>query len=63
MRNAAVSLRGQEHHLVFPGVRAQGPAVAENYGLSRAPVLVVEIDVARIFLSDCDVWYRISPFD
>ena len=62
MRDAAVAARGQKHHLVFPGVGAQRPAVAEDDGLSRAPVLVVEIDVAGILLTNSNVWHRDSPF-
>ena len=37
MRDAAIAARGQKEHLVFPGVRAQRPAVAEDHGLSRCP--------------------------
>jgi len=43
MRDTAVSMGGQKHHLVFPGVRAQGPAMAEDDGLSLAPVFVVHL--------------------
>src|SRR5262249_9927851 len=42
---------GQKEHLVFPGVRAQRPAVAENHGLSAAPVLV--IDLRAVLSRDC----------
>ena len=51
VRNAAISVRGQKNHLVFPGIRAQRPAVAENNRLSRAPVLVV--DLRAVFGGDC----------
>src|ERR1700682_1396968 len=47
MRYAPVAAVGQKHHLVFPGVCTQGPAVTENDGLSRAPVL--EINLRAIF--------------
>ncbi len=47
MRDAAVAARGQEEHLVVPGVRAQGPAVAEDDGLARAPVL--EVNLCAVF--------------
>src|SRR5450830_2183509 len=43
MGDAAVSARAQKHHLVFPGVRAQRPAMAEDHGLSAAPVLVIDL--------------------
>jgi hypothetical protein len=39
--DTAISTRGKKKHLVFKSVRAQGPAVAENDGLSGAPVFVV----------------------
>src|SRR5450830_1175032 len=50
MGDAAVSAGAQKHHLVFPGVRAQRPPVTEDHGLSRAPVLVV--DLRAVFGSD-----------
>ena len=50
MGNAAVSVSGQEEHLVFPGIRAQRPAVAEDDRLSCAPVLV--IDLGTVFRCD-----------
>jgi len=31
----------KKHHLVFPCVRAQRPAMAEDHGLSATPVLVI----------------------
>jgi hypothetical protein len=45
MGDAAVSVGGQKHHLVFPCVCAQRPAMAEDYGLSAAPVLVIDLSV------------------
>jgi hypothetical protein len=62
MGNAAVSVGGQKHHLVLPGVRAQRPAMAEDYGLTAAPVFVVKINVAGVFFADRDVRYWNSPF-
>ncbi len=41
--DATVAIRGQEEHLVLKGVCRQQPAMAEDYGLSRAPVLVVDL--------------------
>src|SRR5712692_10192455 len=43
MRDAAEPICGQKHHLVFPGVRAQRPAMAEDHRLSRAPVFEVNL--------------------
>lgn len=45
MGDAAKAVGGQEYHLVFPGVRAQRPAMAEDYGLSGASVLVIDFSV------------------
>src|ERR1035441_1856095 len=42
VRDGAVSMRGEKDHLVFPCVGLQRPAMAENYGLTRAPVLVID---------------------
>src|SRR5215470_13836159 len=62
MGNAAVSARCQEKHLIFPGVCAERPAVAEHDGLSSAPIFVVGFDVPRIFFADSHVWHDRSPF-
>src|SRR5262245_49101561 len=43
MRDAPIAPGGQEEHLVLPGVRAERPPVAEDDGLPRAPVLVVDL--------------------
>src|SRR5262249_30967616 len=42
MGDAAIAAGSQKQHLVFPRVRAEWPAVAEDDGLSCAPVLVVD---------------------
>jgi hypothetical protein len=42
MGDAAVALSGQEDHLVFEGVRAERPAVAEHHRLSTAPILIID---------------------
>jgi hypothetical protein len=54
MRNRAVSMRGQKHHLVFPGIRIQRPAVTEDHGLTRSPVL--EIDLRSVFRRNSRHW-------
>src|SRR5512137_2234155 len=43
MGDAAAVVGRQEHHLAFPSIGAERPAVAENDGLSCAPVLVVDL--------------------
>src|SRR6266508_4294479 len=60
--DTAVSAGGKKHHLVLPGVRAQRPAMAEDHGLSAAPVLVINIDGAGIFFTNTDVWHLKLPF-
>src|SRR5882762_6495622 len=69
VRDTAISVEAKKHHLVFPGVRAQRPAVAEDHGLSAAPVLVINLRA----VADCDRVLRassasddrhgVSPFD
>jgi hypothetical protein len=39
--DAAVSTVGKEDHLIFPGIGAQTPAVAEDHRLSLPPVLSI----------------------
>src|SRR5262249_2491393 len=43
MGDAPVAMRDQKKHLVFKGVRAQRPTMAEDDGLPRAPVFVVNL--------------------
>ena len=51
MRDAAVPAAGQKQHLIFPGVRAERPAVTENDGLPCAPILV--INLGAVLHCDC----------
>ena len=46
--NAAVTVGGQKHHLLFPCVGAKWPAVAENHGV-RSGAPVVEINLRTVF--------------
>jgi hypothetical protein len=34
----------------------------QNDGVARAVILVVELDITRIFFADCDVWHLRSSF-
>ncbi len=43
MGDAAISAGSQKEHLVFKGIRAERPAMAEDHGLSAAPVLVIDL--------------------
>ena len=43
MGNTAIAVRRQEEHLVFEGICAERPAVAEDDGLSPAPVIITDL--------------------
>src|SRR5664280_922557 len=58
MGDAAVSMGTQKQHLVFPSVRVKRPAMAEDHGLSAAPVLVV--DLCAVFHHDRV--HKLPPF-
>ena len=50
MGDAAVATRGKKEHLVLEGIRTQRPAMAEDDGLTRAPVIVM--DLCSVFSRD-----------
>src|SRR5436305_6820721 len=58
VRDDAIAVLEKEQHLRIPVVGRERPAVAEDDGLSAAPVLVVDLDVGSIFFSDCDVGHN-----
>src|SRR5947208_16093169 len=62
MSDAAISVGRKKEHLVLEGVRAQRPPMAEDDGLSAAPVLVVQLDGFGIFFTDSNVWHIDRPF-
>src|SRR5262245_18544763 len=62
MGDATVAAGCEEEHLVFPGVCTQWPAMTEDYGLSAAPVLIIDLNVAGIFFAHGNVWHSRSPF-
>jgi hypothetical protein len=39
----AVAVGGKEEHLILPGIGVEWPTVAEDYRLSCAPILVVDL--------------------
>ena len=41
--DATISTLGQKNHLIFPGISAKRPAMAENDWLSLSSVLVVDL--------------------
>jgi len=50
MSNTPIAVGRQIDHLVFPSIAVERPAVAEDDGLSRAPILVV--DFCAVFGGD-----------
>src|SRR4051812_12450157 len=51
-RNDAVTFPEEKKHLRVPIIGRQRPTMAENDGLSFAPVLVIDVDVSSVFFSD-----------
>jgi hypothetical protein len=43
MGDASISSGSQKEHLVFKGVGAEWPAMAENDGLAITPILVINL--------------------
>src|ERR1019366_7878554 len=62
VRDAAEIVVGEKKHLVLKRVGIERPAVAENDGLSVAPIFVIEIDVCGIFLADGYEWHGKASF-
>jgi len=47
---------GQKHRdLLLPGGAAQGISVDKDYGVTRAMIFIVQIDVTGVFLTDINV--------
>src|SRR5436190_15358967 len=55
--NDAETFAEEKKHLRVPVVGRQRPAVAEDDGLSFAPVLVIDVDVGSVFFSNGYVWH------
>jgi hypothetical protein len=49
VRDTAITALGQKAQLVLKGIRRERSAVAEDYGLTLSPVLVLDVYVAGIF--------------
>jgi hypothetical protein len=62
MGNAEIPIGRQIHHPAFPGIRIQRPAMAENDGLTFAPVFIVQFDAMRVFFPDSYAVHNGSPF-
>src|ERR1700674_1299912 len=53
----AIAMLEEEQHLRVPIIGRQRPAVAEDNGLSFAPVFIIDVDVSSVFFADGDVWH------
>src|SRR5437016_5454808 len=62
MGDDAIAVFEEEQHLRVPVIGRKRPAVAEDEGLSFAPIFIIDIDVSSVFFSNCDVWHSGSPF-
>jgi hypothetical protein len=50
--------RCQKHwQLLFPGSAAERISVDEDYGVTRAMVFIVEINLSGVFFPDVKVWH------
>src|SRR5437588_3119500 len=57
MSDDAIAVVEKEQHLRVPVIGRQRPAVAEDDGLSFAPVFIIDVDVSSVFLPDSYVWH------
>src|SRR5438093_2286150 len=60
--NDAETFTDEKKHLRVPVVSRQRPTMAEDDGLSFAPVFIINVDVSSVFFSNCDVWHTEFPF-
>src|SRR5436305_4810972 len=52
--NDAETFADEKKHLRVPVIGRQRPTVAEDDGLSFAPVFIIDVDVSSVFFSNCD---------
>src|SRR5207244_5351579 len=57
--NDAETFAEEKKHLRVPIVRRERPAVAEDDGLSFAPVFIIDVDVSAVLFTDCYVWHGV----
>src|SRR5438270_7843171 len=62
MGDDAIALFEEEQHLRVPVIGRERPAMTENYGLSLAPILIIDVDAGSVFFSDSYVWHCNFPF-
>ena len=61
IRDDTVTRRQKRCDLLLPGGAAQWISVDKDNGVTRAMVLIIEIDVAGVFRTDRSEWHRDSP--
>src|SRR5258708_1507782 len=57
MSDDAIPVFEEEQHLCVPIISRQRPTMAENNGLSFAPIFIIDVDVSSVFLSDSYMWH------
>src|SRR5437773_3407744 len=62
MGDDAIALFEEEEHLCVPIVRGKRPAMAEHYGLTVAPVFVVDVDVSSVLFPNSYVRHDLFSF-
>src|SRR5438552_14942457 len=62
MGDDAIALFEEEQHLRVPIIGRQRPAMAEDDGLSFAPIFIIDVDASRVFFSNGDVRHCNSTF-
>src|SRR5947208_16219437 len=55
MGDDAIAVFEEEQHLRVPVIGRQRPTMAEDDGLSFAPIFIIDVDVCSVFFTDCDV--------
>src|SRR5881396_4008499 len=62
MSDDAIAVLEEEQHLRVPIIGRQRPTMAEDDGLSFAPVFIINVDVSSVFFPCGYVWHCSSPF-
>src|SRR5437016_11285147 len=60
MGDGPIAVFEEKQHLRVPVIGRQRPTMAEDDGLSFAPVFIKDVDVGSVLLTDGDVWHLIS---
>jgi hypothetical protein len=63
MGDNAIAMVEEKKHLRVPVIGRQRPAVAEDDGLSFAPVFIKDVNVSSVFFSNSYVWHKLLLLD